>query len=101
MRHALLIQEVTPEAVAEALQAGAECVCPRANALTPEGVGMLRAEKLEVRAWGVRTVEVSRMGRPPRARVAPKLGVPTRAAGRACGMVFFPLCFLNSWPVLM
>jgi hypothetical protein len=33
-------------------------VCPRANALTAEGVAQLRKAGLAVRAWGVKSIEV-------------------------------------------
>lgn len=56
--HGWLIQEVTPEVIHTAKQAGFQMVCPRANALTPEGVRALNQEGFRVRAWGVKTIEV-------------------------------------------
>ena len=58
--HGWLIQEVTPDIIATAKQAGFEMVCPRANALTPAGVLSLKQEGFAVRAWGVKTIEVRR-----------------------------------------
>jgi glycerophosphoryl diester phosphodiesterase len=53
-----LVQEVTPDIIAAAAQQGLELVCPRANALTAEGVQQLTAHGLAVRAWGVRTLQL-------------------------------------------
>lgn len=57
--HAWLIQEVEEANLEQAVAAGLDGVCPRANALTPEGVAAARAKGLYVRAWGVKTLEVS------------------------------------------
>jgi glycerophosphoryl diester phosphodiesterase len=57
--HAWLIQEVEEPALEQTVAAGLDGVCPRANALTPEGVAAAHAKGLYVRAWGVKTLEVS------------------------------------------
>jgi hypothetical protein len=56
--HGWLIQEVTPDIISTAVQSGLEMVCPRANALTAEGVAHLKQAGLAVRAWGVKSIEV-------------------------------------------
>jgi hypothetical protein len=56
--HGWLIQEVSQELVAQAAACGFEMLCPRANALTAEGVQLIRSRGLVVRAWGVKTLEV-------------------------------------------
>lgn len=54
-----MIQEVTPDVVSTASQSGCcDMVCPRANALTAEGVQALKQQGVAVRAWGVKTLEV-------------------------------------------
>lgn len=57
--HGWLIQEVTPDITSTAQQAGFDMVCPRANALTAEGVQVLKQAGFAVRAWGVKSLEVS------------------------------------------
>lgn len=56
--HGWLIQELTSDIIATAKQSGFEMVCPRANALTADGVRELKAAGFVVRAWGVKTIEV-------------------------------------------
>lgn len=56
--HGWLIQEVTPDTIRTAQQPGFEMVCPRANALTAEGVQLLKQARFAVRAWGVKNLEV-------------------------------------------
>ena len=59
VQHGWLIQEVAPDIVQTARECGFEMVCPRANALTAEGVQALKAAGFVVRAWGVKSIEVS------------------------------------------
>lgn len=56
--HGWLIQEVTPEIIRQAQQCGLDMVCPRANALTADGVQQLVDQGFVVRAWGVKKLEV-------------------------------------------
>lgn len=56
--HGWLIQEVTPDIIHTAQQAGLRMVCPRANALTADVVQALKMQGFVVRAWGVKTIEV-------------------------------------------
>jgi hypothetical protein len=57
--HGWLIQEVISDIIETAKQSGFEMVCPRANALTADGVQELKAAGFVVRAWGLKTIEVS------------------------------------------
>ncbi|KAG2452846.1 hypothetical protein HYH02_002191 [Chlamydomonas schloesseri] len=52
--HGWLIHELTEDRIQEALAAGLQQVCPRANVLTPSAVKRARAAGLSVRAWGVK-----------------------------------------------
>ncbi len=47
-------------AAPQALREGIQQLCPRANILTAEGVALARSAGLLVRAWGIKSVEVSR-----------------------------------------
>lgn len=60
--HGWLIQEVTQELVDQAKACGFNMLCPRANALTPEVVQLIKSQGLVVRAWGVKTIEVGKPG---------------------------------------
>lgn len=53
---------MSPDIIQTAQQSGFEMVCPRANALTAEGVQALKAAGFVVRAWGVKSIEVSGEG---------------------------------------
>jgi hypothetical protein len=59
VRHAWLIQEWSDDVVATTRAADIECMCPRANALTPAAVAAAKAQGFGVRAWGVKSLEVS------------------------------------------
>ncbi|KAG2436206.1 hypothetical protein HXX76_006518 [Chlamydomonas incerta] len=52
--HGWLVHELTKERIQEALAAGLQQVCPRANVLTPSAVQRAQAAGLSVRAWGVK-----------------------------------------------
>ncbi|PNW87201.1 hypothetical protein CHLRE_02g113050v5 [Chlamydomonas reinhardtii] len=52
--HGWLIHELTEERIQEALAAGLQQLCPRANVLTPSAVQRALAAGLSVRAWGVK-----------------------------------------------
>lgn len=58
VQHGWLIQEVSNELLDTAAACGFEMLCPRANALTAEGVALIKSRGLVVRAWGVKTIEV-------------------------------------------
>lgn len=53
-----LARDTSPETVARVLDAGLDQFCPPADALTPEAVARCKELGLEVRAWGVRNVEL-------------------------------------------
>lgn len=57
--HGWLIQELTSELISKAQASGFEMLCPRANALTAEGVQQIKQQGPVVRAWGVKTIDVS------------------------------------------
>ncbi|WIA15009.1 hypothetical protein OEZ85_001712 [Tetradesmus obliquus] len=58
VQHGWLIQEVSNELLDTAAACGFEMLCPRANALTAEGVALIKSRGLVVRAWGVKTIEL-------------------------------------------
>jgi glycerophosphoryl diester phosphodiesterase len=53
-----LARDTSAETVARVLDAGLDQFCPPASALTPEAVRAWQGLGLEVRAWGVRDVEL-------------------------------------------
>jgi glycerophosphoryl diester phosphodiesterase len=55
-----LSRDVEPGTVQRVVQAGFEQFCPPAEALTREGVEAWKGRGLEVRAWGVRDVDLMR-----------------------------------------
>ncbi len=56
-RVGLLTAAVTDEEIRSLKRIGAEQICPKAGALTPELVARLHAEGFSVRAWGVKNEE--------------------------------------------
>ena len=58
VRHSWLVQEISEDVVTTALETGMKQLCPRANAVTSDGVAQASAAGLSVRAWGVKDVSV-------------------------------------------
>ncbi len=59
MRHGWLVQEITPEVLQAAAEAGVHGLYPRANVCTAEGIAAAHAAGLSVRAWGVQNLQVT------------------------------------------
>ena len=59
VRHGWLVQEITPEVLQAAAEAGVHGLYPRANVCTAEGIAAAHAAGLSVRAWGVHNLQVA------------------------------------------
>jgi glycerophosphoryl diester phosphodiesterase len=58
---AWLVQSITGDVLAECVEAGFQLVCPRASTVTAETVAEAHRLGLQVRAWGLRTLDELRL----------------------------------------